>query len=169
MRGVVLPGLLQRHGPMASVLLASLLFGVFHSNAVQVIGATVGGCFYGWAFVRTRSLWVPILMHAGNNLFSELTHAWLNANGSSFPKPFPFPVLPSSQPAWLWKLMMVYLLLLGLGGLGWWLLITCLRKLERECCPPTPARPSRPMGEPQSDSPLTDFKARRAAPTSESG
>ncbi len=52
--------------------LSGLFFGLFHMNIVQGIFGTLIGILMALAFYWIRSLWIPILMHMGNNL-----HAWL--------------------------------------------------------------------------------------------
>lgn len=52
------------------VILSGVLFGLFHLNIVQGIFTTVGGIFFALAFLWSKSLWVPILMHLANNFLS---------------------------------------------------------------------------------------------------
>lgn len=64
------------------VILSGLFFGIFHLNIIQGVFTTVIGIFFALGFYWTKSLWVPILMHAGNNFFawaagSIIPEAWL--------------------------------------------------------------------------------------------
>ncbi len=58
--------------PVLVVLLSGLIFGIFHLNIVQGVFTTVAGVLFALAFLWTRSLFVPILMHLGSNLFAVL-------------------------------------------------------------------------------------------------
>lgn len=102
-RGVILRGLLNRHGPAVAVGLSSLLFGLVHLNPWQFISAFWLGVALGWFYLRTGSINICILAHAVSNgifvFFSsvqtdipgltsspELDHAvfqpwWLDATG----------------------------------------------------------------------------------------
>src|SRR5690606_30966839 len=68
MRGIILDGLLKRYSPVRSILFSSFLFGLLHLNPWQMVSAMVIGIFAGWVYYRTRSLALPILIHATNNL-----------------------------------------------------------------------------------------------------
>jgi len=45
------------------VLLTSVLFGAIHGNVPQGVWAFILGCFVHLAYLATRSLWVPMLLH----------------------------------------------------------------------------------------------------------
>lgn len=70
-------------GATITIVLSGFFFGVFHLNIIQGIFTTVIGIFFALGFYWTKSLWVPILMHAGNNFFawgaSLLPEAWLES------------------------------------------------------------------------------------------
>lgn len=67
-RGVFLTAL-ERFFPIQSALLiSSVVFGIFHLDPTKV----VMGLVFGLAFVRTRSLIYPTLLHAFNNLIPFL-------------------------------------------------------------------------------------------------
>lgn len=73
MRGILFKEFERSNYPSWVVVLASgLLFGVFHLNFVQGAFATVLGIAIALGFLFSRSLYVPILMHLGNNLTSTL-------------------------------------------------------------------------------------------------
>lgn len=66
------------------VILSGLFFGVFHLNIIQGIFTSVVGIFFALGFYWTKSLWVPIFMHAGNNFFAWaagnfIPEAWLES------------------------------------------------------------------------------------------
>lgn len=64
-RGVVQNGLAELVGPWWALALASLLFGLAHalSKAYFVI-TTLAGLYFGWLYLWTGSLLVPIIAHA---------------------------------------------------------------------------------------------------------
>lgn len=59
--------------PLA-VIISSTFFGVLHlsnpnSNWAAVLGITIAGLFFAYAYLRTRQLWLPIGLHIGWNFF----------------------------------------------------------------------------------------------------
>lgn len=78
-RGIILDGLLRIYSPIKAIIISSILFGVVHLNPWQFITAFILGMFAGWAYYKTRSLTLPILIHFVNNLaavlFSRLSGA----------------------------------------------------------------------------------------------
>lgn len=69
-RGIILDGLLRKYSVYTSIILSSFLFGLVHLNLWQFVAAFVIGCFAGWVYYKTRNLFLPILIHLTNNLFS---------------------------------------------------------------------------------------------------
>lgn len=62
---------------LKALLLASVLFAVEH---VQWFAGLAAGLIYGWLYVHTRKLWVPVLAHAATNaglgVFVVATGRW---------------------------------------------------------------------------------------------
>lgn len=71
-RGMLFERLERKVKPLTMVLITSLIFGVIHFNIVQSTYATIIGIFLGYSLLFTNSLWVPILIHFGNNAFSVI-------------------------------------------------------------------------------------------------
>lgn len=71
-RGLLLQGLERFFGAGAAVFLSALTFAVFHGNLTQGTAALATGCVLGAAYVRTRALALPVLMHAGSNALALL-------------------------------------------------------------------------------------------------
>lgn len=70
-RGILLRGLLQKGiSPILAIVLTSFLFGLAHLNPWQFLGAGFLGSIFGFVYYRTQSLWLPIFLHALNNLIS---------------------------------------------------------------------------------------------------
>ena len=74
-RGAVTKELLKRYKPGTAIVLSGLLFGLFHINPAQVVGAMISGFFFAWLYYRTRSLVPGIVLHILNNGLA----AWLMA------------------------------------------------------------------------------------------
>jgi membrane protease YdiL (CAAX protease family) len=72
-RGFLGRGLVGRYGVFMGVLLTSLFFGGLHLNIAQGIFAVLLGCYVHLAYLATRSLWVPILLHFLNNARAIIT------------------------------------------------------------------------------------------------
>jgi membrane protease YdiL (CAAX protease family) len=70
-RGILLRGLLQNGtSPILAIFLSSFLFGLAHLNPWQFLGAGLLGAIFGFVYYRTKSLWLPIFLHALNNTIS---------------------------------------------------------------------------------------------------
>lgn len=108
-RGLIGGGLVRRWGTIAGVLMTSLLFAAVHGFPPHALATLPLALFLHFAYLRTGSLWVPIVLHCGNNALSvamlkfpmvqEFPHspallltallyiaavcAWLNAAGAS--------------------------------------------------------------------------------------
>ncbi len=69
-RGYV-QGIFQRNmRPVIAVFLASLIFGIAHVNPLVIPAAAATGLFFGYIFLRTGNLVLPIVGHALFNAFS---------------------------------------------------------------------------------------------------
>lgn len=66
-RGFVGRGLVGRHGWLLGVSLTSLLFGLLHLEPIHVVMTLLMGIGLHFVLAASRSLWVPILLHAVNN------------------------------------------------------------------------------------------------------
>ena len=70
-RGIMLRGMAQHISPAKAIIWSSLIFAVIHMNPWQAIPAFVLGCFFGWVYWRTGSLWSTIALHCLNNSTAE--------------------------------------------------------------------------------------------------
>jgi hypothetical protein len=82
-RGFLGRGLIANHGVVMGVFLASLLFGILHIDPVQSIGAFTLGIGLHFAYLTTRSLCAPLLIHFLNNAFAFI----LIRNFETYPIP----------------------------------------------------------------------------------
>lgn len=71
-RGLVFRVLEQKYALVTTVLLQGVLFGAYHMNIVQGAYAAVLGVILGLSLIWTGSIWIPIIIHFGNNLMSTL-------------------------------------------------------------------------------------------------
>ena len=69
-RGAVTKVLLKKYNPVVAILISGLLFGIFHMNPAQIVGATLIGFVLAWIYYRTHSLIPCILIHIMNNCLS---------------------------------------------------------------------------------------------------
>ena len=67
-RGFILGGLLRRYSAPTAILVSAVLFALAHLNPYQFVTAFSGGLLLGWIYVRTRSLWPCVILHALTNL-----------------------------------------------------------------------------------------------------
>jgi membrane protease YdiL (CAAX protease family) len=71
-RGYAFQLLIQKMGPFATVLPAGVIFGLTHasnphSTALAVVNTVLWGIMLGFAFLRSRDLWLPLGLHFGWN------------------------------------------------------------------------------------------------------
>lgn len=62
-RGALLSGVRQRMGPTASVLLVSVLFGLFHISVYRIMPTAIIGIVLGYLVLRTNSIFAGMLAH----------------------------------------------------------------------------------------------------------
>lgn len=72
LRGFIGRGLVARYGVVGGILLTSMLFGALHVDPPHVVATFFMGIVLHAAYLMTRSLWVPILLHALNNSLAVL-------------------------------------------------------------------------------------------------
>ncbi len=56
--------------PKWAILWSAIIFTCFHLNPYQLVYPLVMGCFLGWVYYKTRSVWICIFMHFVNNGFA---------------------------------------------------------------------------------------------------
>ena len=72
-RGIIQKGLINKGmNPATAIIISSVVFGLVHGNPWQFVGAVLLGCVLGFVYHRTKSLLLPILLHAFNNLCSSI-------------------------------------------------------------------------------------------------
>lgn len=67
-RGAIERRLLEKNwNPWYAIVISAALFALAHGNFAQGATAFIIGCFMGWVYYRTRSIWTTYLIHALNN------------------------------------------------------------------------------------------------------
>ncbi|MFW5996326.1 MAG: CPBP family intramembrane glutamic endopeptidase [Halanaerobiaceae bacterium] len=67
-RGIILRGFLEHYSPRMAIFLSALLFGVIHLNVTQMVSGLLLGIFFGWVYIKSRSLYPVIFLHGFHNL-----------------------------------------------------------------------------------------------------
>ncbi|MGW8390224.1 CPBP family intramembrane glutamic endopeptidase [Pseudoduganella sp. HUAS MS19] len=93
-RGIILRSFLQQYERSYAILGSAVVFGFYHMNIYQLVGASLFGIFAGWLYERTRSLIPGIAMHAAVNTTVMLMAANAGAGASG------------SAPAIVWLLLL---------------------------------------------------------------
>ena len=70
-RGTILSNLLP-FGQGVAIVASAVLFGLMHQNPYQLLYTTVAGLMMGYAYVKTRSIWYPTVIHLVNNALAVL-------------------------------------------------------------------------------------------------
>ena len=64
-RGLLMPTWQLRFGQRRGVVLSAVVFAIAHAD---IVGALLFGLVIAILFLKTRSLWIPVLIHVTNNL-----------------------------------------------------------------------------------------------------
>jgi len=92
-RGILLTVFLSRYSERKSIIFSALGFGLFHLPFLfmgqdpvwtlgQVVWAFIIGLFYGYVFVRTRSLLPSMIIHYLSNVFISLLSGYMQSRAS---------------------------------------------------------------------------------------
>ena len=68
---------LKPYGKVMAVVGSSFLFALMHQNPYQLIYTMVAGLVMGYAYVKTGSIWCPMLIHFFNNALSVVQQVLL--------------------------------------------------------------------------------------------
>lgn len=118
-RGLILRGFLSRYSVRKAILASAILFGLFHLNPWQLLGAIILGVLFAWWFVHTGSL-LPCLF--GHALSNAMLLIFLGIFNLEIPGVTTELTKVEFQPLWL---DFVGLLL---AGSGIWILTRMFRK-----------------------------------------
>lgn len=70
-RGAILSNLMP-FGKSTAIFASAFLFGLMHQNPMQLLYTTLLGVVIGYIYVKTRSIWICMLLHFVNNLLTVL-------------------------------------------------------------------------------------------------
>lgn len=73
-RGIFLQRMKAKYGAKKALVFSSILFGIIHLNILQGINAFIIGFLLGAAYLITKNLLVPIIIHAFNNFIAFLLY-----------------------------------------------------------------------------------------------
>lgn len=73
-RGLIFNQFLGKMKMKWIIVLQGLMFGAFHMNIIQGSYASLMGMIMGLTLLYSRSLWIPILIHFGNNALSTILY-----------------------------------------------------------------------------------------------
>ena len=66
-RGAILTNLLP-YGKATAIFGSAILFGLMHQNPFQLLYTTLMGVVIGYVYVKTKSIWICMIIHFANNL-----------------------------------------------------------------------------------------------------
>jgi|GEM_PF-6586506 len=71
-KGVIFTGLKKRYSQTTSVIISSILFAVCHLNPAMLINHFLFAICTFWLYLRTGSIFFPMLIHFTTNLFATI-------------------------------------------------------------------------------------------------
>lgn len=125
-RGVMLRGLLRRHGTWGACVVSALLFGLIHLNPPQILAGFLGGLLLAAVHLKTGSVWPCVWLHAVYNAVPMVAYSLIPHEIQGFtsaPEPGVF------QPLWLNALGVV---LFAMGAMVFVLPNPAARKVPRK-------------------------------------
>lgn len=69
-RGIILEGLAKTYPPTKAIILSSIIFGFVHLQPLQIISTFFMGLVLSWVYLRTKCLWICIIIHMINNIIT---------------------------------------------------------------------------------------------------
>ncbi len=71
-RGLILSGLSKIYSFWPAIIISSILFGAIHLIPWQIFPAIIAGIFLGWIYLKFKSIWLCIGVHAFNNSIAAI-------------------------------------------------------------------------------------------------
>ena len=75
-RGYIAGAIQYAYGSVAAWLISSIVFGVAHGQPAVMLSATMSGLVLGFYFLRYRSIVLPMILHAMNNITVCFLHTF---------------------------------------------------------------------------------------------
>ncbi len=69
-RGVILESIRRKRGALMACFVSALIFGLMHFEARSSLNAFVIGILLGYLYLRTNSIFAPMLLHSVNNILA---------------------------------------------------------------------------------------------------
>lgn len=77
-RGILLRRFTLRWSPQKSIIVSSIIFGIIHLNPINVVFAFALGCVLGYAYLKTKNIVIPMLLHSFSNFLAYLQFVYTN-------------------------------------------------------------------------------------------
>ncbi len=71
-RGLILGSIRAKSGVWSATIISSLFFGIMHFHPALVINALIIGMLLGYLYIRTNSIFAPIILHSFNNALAYI-------------------------------------------------------------------------------------------------
>lgn len=84
-RGLVYKRMRTRFKVIPCMIFSSLIFGAVHGNIVQFVYAFLIGLILAFVYEKFKTIWAPIIFHAGANLLSIILTFILGEDGIGLP------------------------------------------------------------------------------------
>lgn len=84
-RGLLYKRMRTRLKMIPSILISAAIFGIIHGNLVQFIYAFFIGVILAFVYEKFKTIWAPIILHAGANLLSVIYTMILGEDGIGMP------------------------------------------------------------------------------------
>ncbi len=106
-RGVILTNLLKRTSRMhLSVWLSAIFFSFVHFQFFGFLPRVILGAVLGYAFVYSKTLWIPIILHFLNNATAVITYFIYQKGWTSED-----PLSPDAETATLWMAVVSFVVI----------------------------------------------------------
>lgn len=117
-RGIVLESFRAKYGVFAAWIWSSIFFGLIHAHLTAMFSAAILGLVLGYVYLRSRSIFSVIILHALNNGLALALMAF-GLNDSSFRE-----AIPSTEI--YWSVWVAALLIVTIGSV---VMVRRLRKI----------------------------------------
>lgn len=64
-----------------SMLISAVIFGLMHGNVVQFLYAFILGLFFAFVYEKFKTIWAPVIFHAGANLIAVIVQTIMPESG----------------------------------------------------------------------------------------
>lgn len=81
-RGVIFNSFNKKFNPLVAAIVSALIFGIYHMNWLQGIFAFILGMSLAYVYLKTNTLFIPIILHFINNLVAVVVNHYEALNFS---------------------------------------------------------------------------------------